>query len=662
MLMAVAGSVSLLFARLNWPKAIGYIIAGILLSGRTWGGSFLADESSVAISGQIGVVFLMFSTGLGLSTSRLREVAPVALPVAIIDVVAMMWLGFTVARGAFGWGAVPALFLGAAVCDSATTLLAKTIDEMRWSDRPFVRYALGASVFEDIACVGVIALVTGVANGAGMDFPALARSMGALAVFFTAVLFFGLALVPRLLDSIAKRADPEAQLLTLLGLCFFVTYIAYRLEFSLALGAFLVGVLGAASVAREKLAALVEPLKTMFAAVFFVSVGLMVDPLECWRHLPAILAVAALVMCGKLANCTFGALAGGASVKTAVQTGFALAQTGEFAYMTALLYVTITGDTRRPLFQIAVGASLLTTILNPLMIRVSGRAGDFAEKHFPARARRILDGYRSMLERYRTSGASVRRAVVRRALVQISVSAVLVFAVSVACTMLESRDWSHLSRFFDAHKRLFFAMAMNTVIVVIFVATVKSARTMAAALSETLVGAGEARWQNAVRALARLVTVSAVVLLALAEVAMVNVNLAPAEPWARWTIAAAFAVACLFGWRFFARAGRRAAKNFAAALAADERLARLSKEITISLPEDSIARVAIGEDSPVAGFTVGSLGVRAKTGATIAAVDRDGMRIRNVGPALVLRAGDTLVAMGDRAQIAQLKSLVENGL
>lgn len=662
MLMAVAGSVSLLFSRLKWPKAIGYILAGILLSSHTLGGGFLADESSVATTGQIGIVFLMFSAGLGLSATRMREAAPVALPAAVLDTVAMMWLGFATARGVFGWDATAALFLGAAICDSATTLLAKTIDEMHWGDRPFVRYALGTSIFEDVACVGIIALITGVAKGSGMDIASLARSMGALAVFFTATLFFGLSLIPRFLDSAAKRTDSETLLLALLGCCFFVTYIAYKLDFSLALGAFLVGLIGAASVARERLGALVEPLKTMFAAIFFVSVGLMVDPARCLDNIGAILGVSALIICGKLLNCTVGALLGGANIKTAVQMGFALAQTGEFAFMTAILYATVTSDTEKPLFEIAAGASLLTTILNPLMIRVSDRAGDFAQRRCPNRLKAILEGYRSMLERYRTSGASVRRRLVRRELAQIALSAVLVFAVSVAFTMLEGRDWSHISRFFDANKRLFFLLAMNTVIAVIFVVEVKVARSMAAALAEILTGTGEAKWQTAMRTMARQATMSAVVLLSLAEVAMVNMSLAPREPWARAALGAVFLAACTLGWRLFARAGRRAAQNFAAALAADERLARLSKEITISVPEDAIARLEIGEDSPVDGFTVGSLGVRAKTGATIAAVDRDGRRLRNIGPDLVLRSGDVLVAIGERHAIAQLERLLENGL
>ena len=659
MLMAVAGSVSLLFARLKWPKVIGYILAGVLLSRHTWGGSFLADESSVHTAGQIGIVFLMFSMGLSLSTANLKKVSHVALPTAVLDTVIMMWLGFTAGRSFLGWGTVPSLFLGAAVCDSATTLLAKVIDELRWEGRPFVQYVLGTSVFEDVVCVGVVALVTGVAKGDGMSFAQIARSMGGLGVFFTATFFFGLVLIPRLLTSVARRSDDEALLLTLLGCCFFVTYVAYRLDFSLALGAFLIGVIGAGSEVRTRLARLVAPLRTMFAAVFFVSVGLLVNPAECWRNLPAILCLSAMVVGGKLLNCTLGALASGAGIKTSLQMGFSLAQIGEFAYMVALLYVTITGDYEKPLYQIAVGVSFVTTLLNPMMIRLSDRVGTWAEDRCPARVRKALDGYRGVLERYRTSGSSARRSLVRRQIMQISVTAVLVFAVSVAFSMLESRDWSGISKFFEAHKRLFFSLAMNAIIVVILAIVVRIARSMSVSIAEIVVGPGTARWQVAVRTLARHVVMTAVLLLASIEIVMVNINLAPEETWARITIAVVLAAAAGFGWRLFARAGRRAARNFTAALKTDERLAKLSREVTFTVPEDVISNVEVGVSSPAIGFTIGSLGVRAKTGASIAAVDRAGKRIRNVGPAFKLRAGDVLIVMGDRRQVGQLKALLE---
>ena len=177
-LMAVAGVVAAVFSRLKWPKVIGYILAGVVMSEHTWGGSFLADASSVSTIGQLGVVFLMFGMGLSFSAKEMGKIKSVALPSAVIDTVVMIWLGYTVGTRIFDWGAVPSLFLGVAICDSATTLLAKVIDEMGWGRRKFAKYVLGTSVCEDILTVGAIAVATGFAKAVGCP-PARSRHRSA---------------------------------------------------------------------------------------------------------------------------------------------------------------------------------------------------------------------------------------------------------------------------------------------------------------------------------------------------------------------------------------------------------------------------------------------------------------------------------------------------
>ena len=662
MLMAVAGAVSLLFTKLKWPKVIGYILAGVLLSRHSWGGSFISDESSVQTIGQLGIVFLMFTMGLGLSLTKLKKVGNVVLPTAFLDTVVMIGLGFTLARTVLGWGVVPSLFLGAAICDSATTLLAKVIDEMRWSSRPFVKYVLGTSVCEDIICVGVIALITGVANGEGMNIGSIAKSLGGLGIFFIAVFFFGLVLIPRFLTSIARRGDDESLLLPLLGCCFFVTYAAYRLDYSLALGAFLVGVIGASSEVRGRLGTLVEPLRNMFASVFFVSIGLLVNPAACWENLPEILLLTVLVAFGKFFNCTLGALLTGVELKTAVQMGFSLAQIGEFAYMVALLYVTATGDLDKPMYQVVVGVSLLTTIMNPMMIRFSDKAGDFIEQKTPIRIKNILSAYRGFLSRYRRSASGAKRTLVRKQFVEIILLGVLCFAVALGFGFLSNIDWSARSQFFEAHKKLFFALPLNFILIMFFALAFKVGKSMSNSVAEILVGAGEARWQLSVKTIIRHFVLTLVVASAFVEFAIINANFTPGELWAKWAMFGIFVAVALFGWRFFVKAGHRVASNFTAALEVDERLAKLSRELTFTVPEDVIAKVTVPADSPVIGVSVGDLNIRAETGATVVTVIRGDIKIRNVGPKLSFLGGDILVAMGDETEIAKLKALLGGGL
>ena len=228
MLMAIAGLAAAVFSRLGWPKVLGYILAGVVMSEHTWGGSFLADARSTQTVGQLGVVFLMFGMGLSFSPREMRAVRSVALPAALLDTAVMTWLGYLVGTRVFGWKPVPSFFLGVAVCDSATTLLAKVIDEMNWGRRAFARYVLGTSVCEDVVCVGAIAVATGFATGGDMTAGAFFHSLGGLAVFFLSVLVFGFIQVPRLLSSVARRKDDEALVLTLLGCCFFISFFAYK--------------------------------------------------------------------------------------------------------------------------------------------------------------------------------------------------------------------------------------------------------------------------------------------------------------------------------------------------------------------------------------------------------------------------------------------------
>ena len=661
MLMAVAGVVATVFARLRWPKAIGYILAGVLLSRHTWSGLCLADESSVQTIGQLGVIFLMFTMGLEFSTSDMKRMKNVTLPTAVLDTVVMMWIGYTVGRSVFGWGTVASLFLGAAICDSSTTLLAKVIDEMKWSDRPFAKYVVGTSVCEDVICVGIIALITGVANGMGVSLGAVGMSLGGLFAFFLATIVFGLILVPRLLASVAKRGDDETLLLTMLGCCFFVTFVAFKLDYSLALGAFLVGILGAGSDVRRRLRKMVEPLKTMFAAVFFVSIGLLVNPSVCWAHLTQILLLSAVVVAGKAVDCFLGSLATGGSLKTSVQMGFGLAQIGEFAYMVAMLYITLTKDVSSPMYQIVVGVSLLTTVLNPVMIRLSDPVGDWVERTCPPRIRSKLDAYRGFLAKYQNSSgeAPEDRRTVRNGLIELAVIGVLEFAVAFALSMLNRLDWSGFPDFFVNHTRFFFCLAANVFAVSLLAPVVKIAFSLGEAVAHTLVGRGEARWQTAVHQVVRLAVLVAVLTLYGLELGMININLAPSEPWAKLLILAVFAIAGAVGWKFFLRSAVRASARFNEALMVDERLARLSREVRSTYVDHSVMRLEIPPASAAVGGTVVSLDIRAKTGATVIAVERDEEAVGDFGAKFTFRAGDVLVVSGGADEVAALKAVLE---
>ena len=658
MLMSVAGFAAVIFTRLGWPKVLGYILAGILMSEYTWGGLFLRDVGSTKIIGQLGVVFLMFGMGLSFSARDMRKIRSVALPAAVLDTVVMIWLGYTVGTRVFGWSEVQSAFLGVAICDSATTLLAKVIGELGWERRQFSKYVLGTSVCEDIICVGAIAVVTGFAQGGRMSIGAFLSSLGGLGIFFLTVLVFGFILIPRLLTSVAKRKDDESLLLAVLGFCFFVSYIAYRFNFSLALGAFLCGLIGSSSEVRNRLDGLVGPLKSMFSAVFFVSIGLMVDPMALWQNLPQILLVSLVVIFGKLFNITVSSLATGLDIKTSVQNGFALAQIGEFAFMVAILYVGIANAEDSPMFSIAVGVSLFTTLLNPLMIRVSDRAGEFAVRRTPDRFRRMLATYHAWLEKIRHSADSPAYMLLKAAALKLGIYAVLMLSVSGICGLLHRLDYSRFSQIFEDHDELFFFFLANIFSVALMPLVVSASQSLADEIAELLAGDASVKWKQSAKQFIRFVALAVVVALFFAEWTMINFSVLPKSVAIQGVSVVLIGGVGIFGWRFFVKAGRRATQRFQEALTAEERREGLMRTMTVTLPEGTVRRLALDANSPAIGETVVSLNIRAKTGATVVSVYRDGQITRNIGPDWEFRIGDVLVVLGDQAQVAALKDLL----
>jgi len=658
MLMTVAGIVAVIFARFGWPKVLGYILAGIVMNEYTWGGSFLSDVATTRTVGQLGVVFLMFGMGLSFSARDMRKIRFVALPAAILDTVVMIWLGYTVGVRLFGWGQLPSLFLGVAICDSATTLLAKVLDEVGWADRPFAKYVLGTSVCEDIICVGAIAVATGFATGGGLSAGAFFASLGSLAVFFLAVLVFGMILVPRLLRSVARREDGESLLLTLLGCCFLVSFWAYKLNYSLALGAFLVGLMGASSDVRSKIGQLVDPLKTMFSAVFFVSIGLLVDPMALWHHLPEILLLSAVVIVGKTFNNTLASLLTGVDIKSSIQNGFSLAQIGEFAFMVAILYAGIVEDASVPMFQIAIGVSLLTTLLNPAMIRFSDRVGDWAERNTPERLKSRLQSYWMLLNKLRSSEDTPALQLIRVAAIKLGIYAVLLLFVSAGGYLLPKYDFSRFSSAFEKYDVWISFVAVNVFAIALLPLVLSAARVIGDEVALLMTGEGNDRWQVAFRYVLRLVIVVSIVVLLFLEWTMITVSVPTLPGHLQWLTVGLVLLIGLIGWKFFARTGLLATRRFMEALTAEERREGMVRTTTVTVPEGAIHRLLLDSDSPAIGESVVSLNIRAKTGASVVSVFRNGNITRNIGPEWEFMAGDVLVALGDPAQIAALKDLL----
>ena len=662
-ILVAVGAVSALFTRLGWPKVIGYILAGTLIGKHTLGGSFVVNEDSIAVLGQIGVVFLMFTLGLEFSLRKLKKVGHVIFPTALLDMAVMVWAGHFVGTKFLGWGSVQSLFLGAAISDSATTLLAKTISDMGWSTRRFTKYIFGVTITEDILCIGVIALLTGLVKSGTMHVGAVAHSMGGLLLFLTGVSVFGLLLVPRVLNRVARLKDDESLLLTMLGFCFLVSFIAAKLDFSLALGAFLVGVMGAEAEPLKRIYQQCVPLRTLFSAIFFVTIGLLIDPLQMLAHWQAIVGLSLLVVVGKSVNCTLGSLLTGLDLKNAIQTGIGLAQIGEFAYLVALIGVSMKA-VDSSLYQVAVGVSVLTTLLNPFLLRASDPFGDWVERRLPLRWREYLETYANWTERFRHSRVTGETAKALRfnlilLVLQLSLAAVFF----IAAAMLAQVDYSSVSPLIEADKRtlLWGAACLLTVPNAIFLFFCSRAlgRTVADALisargAETLWA--QSLWALSFRRFTGLLFAVAGLAALFFEITLLSGTIMPEQGWARALVAVTLLVVGVCGWKGFRRMGAESLETLRSVL---------TKEIEAD-PADSTAelldihteRLTVRNAEKVRGRSLREIDLRAQTGASVIGIERGGKTTVNPVADEKLAAGDVVLLLGDDEQIARARALL----
>lgn len=654
-ILVAVGLVSAVFSRFGLPKVIGYILAGTLLGEHTFGGPFVIDQNTVAVLGQIGVVFLMFALGLEFNIRKLKRVGHVAFPTAALDMMVMVWTGHFVGTKIFGWGSVQSLFLGAAISDSATTLLAKTINDMGWGTRRFTKYIFGITIAEDIICIVVLALLTGFVSSGTVDVKSVVGSMGGLLLFLTGVIVFGLLLVPKVMNRVGRLKDDEALLLTILGFCFLVSFVADRLNFSLALGAFFIGVVAAESEPLERIYAQCVPLRTMFSAIFFVTIGLLVDPVQMLVHWQAILGLSVVVVLFKGVNCTVGALLTGQDFKNALQTGIGLAQVGEFAYLVALIAVT-SGAAADGLYQIAVGVSVLTTILNPFFIRASDPLADWAIRRMPQRIKVALATYSDWVSRFlhtRTSDTTTRALRFNLALIALQFALVAVFFV--AAGMLAKLDYTLLSPAVEAYKRtLLWSLACLAAVpnaVILFF----RARILGGVIADTLIrgDVSQTRWTGALRRGFGLLSIAGTLAAFFVVVSLLSGSVMPDQMWARGIVVLTLLVVGFFGWKRFRRLGAESLETLRNVLAQEtqERLTEPFPSPPPALLPAEHARLAVHPSSAACGRSLRELDLRARSGASVVGVERDGTVWVNPAADERLEQEDVLLLLGDEEQI-----------
>lgn len=389
--MLTAGFTSLVCKFLKQPVVLGYIVAGLLVGPYVFGSSWVSDEESVKIWGEIGVIFLLFSLGLEFSYKKLVKMGTTALIGCFTIVVGMMSCGFLLGR-AMGWDQMNSLFLGGMLCMSSTTIVFKALDDLGLRQQKFANICFGILVVEDLFAVVLMVLLASLAVNQSFDGSEMAWEVGKLAAYLLFWFAAGLFLIPTLLRVCKQHLNDETLTIVSLGLCLGMVLLAEGAGFSSALGAFVMGSILAETVEAEKIEHLLSPIKNMFGAVFFVSVGMMIDPALLLKYWLPISLITLLVICGQVIFASLGVVLSGQPLKTAMQAAFSLTQVGEFAFIIAN-FGTDKGVTEPFLYPVIVAVSVITTFLTPYTIRLAEPAYERVDKILPRRWKLMLDAY-----------------------------------------------------------------------------------------------------------------------------------------------------------------------------------------------------------------------------------------------------------------------------
>ena len=393
LILICAGIMTLLFKKLKQPLVLGYVVAGFLASPHMPYTPSVMDTANIQTWADIGVIFLLFALGLEFSFKKIVKVGGAAIIAACTIIFCMILLGITVGTG-FGWQRMDSIFLGGMIAMSSTTIIYKAFDDLGMRKKQFTGLVLSVLILEDILAIVLMVMLSTMAVRHNFEGSEMLESIGKLLFFLILWFVVGIYLIPELLKRCRKLMSEETLLIVPLGLCFGMVVMAARTGFSAAFGAFIMGSILAETVEAESIERLVKPVKDLFGAVFFVSVGMMVDPAMIVEYALPIIVITLAVIFGQSLFGTLGVLLAGQPLKTAMQCGFSLTQIGEFAFIIASLGVSlhVTSDF---LYPIVVAVSVITTFLTPYMIRFAEPASNFVDTHLPVKWKNFLLHYSS---------------------------------------------------------------------------------------------------------------------------------------------------------------------------------------------------------------------------------------------------------------------------
>ena len=432
LILVVAGITTLIFKWLKQPLVLGYIVAGFLVSPQMPYTMSVMNRDNVQSWADIGVIFLLFALGLDFSFKKIVKMGIGPVISAITIIFCMMMTGFTVGH-LFGWQQMDCMFLGGMLAMSSTTIIYKAFDDMGLRQQQFAGMVMSVLILEDILAIVMMVMLSAVARGSAPDGGQLLYSILSIAFFLILWFVIGIFAIPAFLRKMRHMMTEETMLIVAIGLCCLMAVISTQVGFSSAFGAFVMGSILAETVEADKIIKIVEPVKNLFGAVFFVSVGMLVEPRVLVEYAVPIIVLVFTILIGQSVFGTAGYLLGGQPLKSAMRCGFSMAQIGEFAFIIASLGLSL-GVISHFLYPVVVAVSVITTFLTPYMMRFALPSYRFLERRLPRRITATLNNI--TLSNHRQSPVKTTHALWRSLLSQMAINTAVYTIISISVMML----------------------------------------------------------------------------------------------------------------------------------------------------------------------------------------------------------------------------------
>jgi CPA2 family monovalent cation:H+ antiporter-2 len=655
--MLVAGITTVLCHRLKQPVALGYILAGLIIGPNT-PIMMVKDEDTIRGLGDLGVVLLMFSLGLEFSLRKLTRVGLAAFVAALLEITLMIWLGYEMGRF-FGWSVMDSVFLGAKLSISSTTIIVKALSELGKSREAFAEIIFGILVIEDILAIILLALLSGFAKTGSLHAGEVGIAVLKLSIFFAMALVAGFIGVPRLFDYIAKFKSNEMLLIAALGLCFGVALVAHMAHYSVALGAFLIGAVTAEARQIHRIEDLIAPVRDMFSAIFFVTIGMLIVPEMLWHYLWPIIILSLLVIVGKVTTCSFGAFVGGKDLRTALCVGLGLAQIGEFSFIIATLGLTlkVTSDF---LYPIAVAVSVITTLVTPYLIRGTDGAVAAIDRFTPRPIMQALSVYTTWIGSLGQQAPGPLVLLVRRMGWQLLINLLLTMGFFAFGAWVGEWDYNYLPKSIrtpEVHQVLTW-LAVMLVTSPIYLASVRKVRAMSMLIAEICVPVAISGQHGAA---ARTVIGQVFVLVAFLVMTFLTILLSTSilgSIESMLPLLLLVTVAAMLFRPVLVRIYSRAEIALHETLIELPRLRAQPKAMPELLDEAELETFEIPACSVMIQRKLREIPLRQQTGASIVAIERAGQRLINPGPDEVLLSGDRVLLLGEADQLPIARDLL----